>query len=95
MEKNIRIAAAVITVEKESRNIASVNTILSDFSNAIIARQGLSMPHHDFNIITLILETEVNIINSIAGKIGRIPDVDIKVMMHKNYKKDEVLPTKI
>lgn len=84
MEKNIKIAAAVITVEKESRNIAAVNGILGDFSSSILARQGLSMPHHDFNIITLILETELNTINALAGRIGRIPDVDIKVMMHKN-----------
>jgi putative iron-only hydrogenase system regulator len=84
MEKNNRIAAAVITVEKESRNIVEVNGILADFSSAILARQGLSMPHHDFNIITLILETELNTINALAGKIGRITNVDIKVTMHKN-----------
>lgn len=88
MEKNLRIAAAVITVEKESRNIGLVNAVLSDFSSAIIARQGLSMPHHDFNIITIILESEVNTINSIAGKLGRIPDVEIKVSMHRGFVKD-------
>ncbi|MBN2746528.1 MAG: hypothetical protein JXR34_07355 [Bacteroidales bacterium] len=93
MEKNVRIAAAVITVEKSSNSITRVNNILSDFADAILARQGLSLPHHQFNIITVILETEANTINSFAGKIGRIPDVDIKVLMHKSFKKDEIQST--
>ncbi len=95
MEKNLKIAAAVISVEKESRNIALVNSILSEFSKAIIARQGLSLPNHDFNIITIILETEADTINAIAGKIGRIPDVEIKVVMHKSLKNNEISPTKL
>lgn len=86
MEKSFRIAAAVITVEKESKNVASVNSVLSDFSAAIIARQGLSLPHHDFNIITLVLETDIDNINALAGKLGRIPDIDIKVTLHKSFK---------
>jgi|GEM_PF-1187559 putative iron-only hydrogenase system regulator len=90
MEKDVRIASALITVEKHNANIQRVNQVLSDFSDSIIARQGLSLPSHHFNIITIILQTEVNTINSFAGKIGRIPEVEIKVLMHKCLKKNEI-----
>ncbi len=83
MEKEIRIASALITVEKNSDIAEEVNKVLSVFSNEILARQGLSLPSKDFNIISIILEAEVNTINSFAGKLGRVEGVCIKVLMTK------------
>ena len=82
-EKELRIASVLITIEKNSSEVADVNKVLSNYSAVILARQGLSLPNRDFNIITLIFEAEVNTINSFAGKIGRIPKVCIKVLMTK------------
>ena len=83
MEKEKRIASVLITIDKNSKEVAIVNNVLSNYSTEILARQGLSLPNRDFNIITLILEAEVNTLNSFAGKIGKIPKVYIKVLMTK------------
>jgi putative iron-only hydrogenase system regulator len=83
MEKDKKIASALITIEKNSSHISMVNNILSEYASEIIARQGLSIPYKSFNIITLVLESEVNTINSLAGKIGKIPGANIKILINK------------
>ena len=84
MEKENRIASALITIDKDSMDIPVVNSALHEFSPYIIARQGLSLPSKRFNIITIILESQLNTINSFAGKIGQIKGANIKVLIEKN-----------
>jgi len=86
MEKEKRIASVLITIKKDSINIPVVNKILGDFSQNIISRQGLSLPSKSFNIITLILDSDINTINALAGKIGRIKDARIKIIVDKSKK---------
>jgi putative iron-only hydrogenase system regulator len=86
MEKDKIIASALITIEKQSPSIKALNQILGDFSTEIIARQGLSLPHKSINIISLIIESEVNTINSLAGKVGKLSDVHIKLLIDNKLK---------
>ncbi len=81
MEQDKIIASALITVEKDSPSIALLNQILGDFSSEIIARQGISLPHKTVNIISLIIESEVNTINSLAGKIGKLKGIHIRLLI--------------
>ena len=81
MEKKKRIASVLITVKKDSPEILLINKILGAFSVEIISRQGLSLPSKDFNIISLILDSDVNTINALAGKIGKFKDADIKTLI--------------
>jgi len=83
MEQEKRIASALITIPKDSNQVVNVNKILGEFSNEIIARQGLSLPSKNYNIITIIIESNINTINSFAGKIGKIPAVNIKILIQK------------
>ncbi len=84
MEKEKRIASVFITIEKNSKNIPLINKILGDFSQNIISRQGLSLPDKSFNIITLIINSDINTINALAGKIGKIKDAKIKITINKS-----------
>jgi len=83
MEQETRIASALITITKDSKQIKNVNNILGEFSDEIIARQGLSLPSKDYNIISVIIESDVNTINSFAGKIGKVHEVNIKILIQK------------
>ncbi|MCK5857654.1 MAG: hypothetical protein KAG64_09190 [Bacteroidales bacterium] len=89
MEKVKRIASALIQINKKKSCVDQVNKVLSDYSSAILSRQGLSLPIRDYSLISLILETDANAINSLAGKIGVIAGVQIKVSMIKDFK-DEI-----
>ncbi len=83
MEQETRIASALITIDKNSNEIQNVNNILGEFSSEIIARQGLSLPSKNYNIITVIIESDINTINSFAGKIGKVPSANIKILIQK------------
>jgi len=83
MEQETKIASALITISKDSNEITNVNNILADFSSDIIARQGLSLPSKNFNIISIIIESDINTINSLAGKIGKLRDANIKIIIQK------------
>ncbi|MBN2667889.1 MAG: hypothetical protein JXR60_01560 [Bacteroidales bacterium] len=81
MEKEIKIASALIVVEKDNPDIAQLNETLSNFSSEIIARQGISLPHKQLNIISLILESDINSINHLAGKIGQLKGIRIRLLI--------------
>ena len=83
MEQETRIASALITISKDSTQITSVNHILGEFSDQIIARQGLSLPSKNYNIISVIIESNINTINSFAGKVGKISAANIKILIQK------------
>jgi len=83
MEQETRIASALITIDKNSNEIQNVNNILGNFSSEIIARQGLSLPSKDYNIISVIIESDINTINSFAGKVGKVSSVNIKMLIQK------------
>ena len=83
MEQETRIASALITITKDSKQITNVNNILGEFSEHIIARQGLSLPSKNYNIISVIIESDVNTINSFAGKIGKVPSANVKTLITK------------
>lgn len=83
MEQETRIASALITITKDSKQIKNVNNILGEFSDEIIARQGLSLPSKNYNIISVIIESDVNTINSFAGKVGKIHEANVKILIQK------------
>jgi len=81
MEKRIGTISIIIY----RREIAQqVNEIISQYSDFILARQGLPLPDKGLNIITLIIETSSDNINALTGKIGRLKDVEVKSILSKN-----------
>ena len=80
MEKRIGTISIIIY----RREIAQqVNEIISQYSDFILARQGLPLPDKGLNIITLIIETSSDKINALTGKIGRLKDVEVKSILSK------------
>ncbi len=79
MEK--RIGNALIIVNPESPHIRDLNNLLSDFSFLIHSRQGVSFKERGLNIIVIVFEGEINQINNLAGKIGHLQGIKIKIML--------------
>jgi len=83
MEKVKRIATALILIYKSQERVDKVNKELSKYASAILSRQGLSLPNRNYSLISLIIEADTNTINSLAGRIGIVEGVQIKVSMIK------------
>ncbi|HIE16338.1 MAG TPA: CopG family transcriptional regulator [Bacteroidales bacterium] len=79
MEK--RIGNALIIVNSDSPHIKELNELLSNFSFLIYSRQGVSFKERGINIIVIVFNGEVNQINALAGKIGRLQGIKIKIML--------------
>ncbi len=74
-----RIAIIGIIVE-DSGTTVRVNELLHDCSEYIIGRMGIPYREADVNIICIALDAPQNVINTLAGEIGRIRGVSAKTI---------------
>lgn len=81
MEKRLGIIAIVIT---DKSSVIEVNDLISNFSDMIIARQGIPMPQKNVSFISLVVEASMNSINMLTGKLGRLPGIEVKTIVTKN-----------
>jgi putative iron-only hydrogenase system regulator len=80
MEKRI----GTITVLLSDRTSAArVNDVISAHSGIVLARQGLPFHDRPVAVISLIVEGEVDEINSLSGNLGKIANVMTKAVITK------------
>ncbi|MCR4736604.1 MAG: hypothetical protein K5846_00405 [Bacteroidales bacterium] len=81
MEKRI----GTVTVLVKDRTVAPlVNSAISQYANIVLARQGLPFRDRSVAVIALIVEGEINQINALSGKLGKIDNVEVKVVVTKS-----------
>lgn len=80
MEKRI----GTITVLLSDKSVAAqVNEVISAHSDIVLARQGLPFRERPVAVISLIVEGEVDEINSLSGQLGKVPNVTAKAVLTK------------
>jgi putative iron-only hydrogenase system regulator len=81
MEKRI----GTVTVLVKDRAVAPlVNSAISQYADIVLARQGLPFHDRSVAVIALIVEGDVNQINALSGKLGKIDNVEVKVVVTKS-----------
>lgn len=80
MEKRIGTIAILIS---DKSKVQEVNALLSEFSDIILARQGLPFRDRNIAVISLIIESETNRINALSGKLGKLSGVETKTIVTK------------
>lgn len=88
MEK--RIGTITILIQGKTA-VPLVNSLLSDYSSIILARQGLPLHNRNISVISLVIEGTIETISALTGKIGRLKDVEVKSILtkYKEEHKDE------
>ncbi|ORC31179.1 TM1266 family iron-only hydrogenase system putative regulator [Marispirochaeta aestuarii] len=85
MEKRL----GVVSILLESRDsVRTMNTILSDFGELILARQGLPLRHKGIHVISLVVEGTTDEIGALTGKLGRLEKVQVKSVLTR-YREDD------
>lgn len=80
MEKRI----GTITVLVTDRSVTpQINGIISSYAEVVAARQGLPFRDRLVAVISLIVEGDMDQINSLSGKLGRIGGVEVKTAVSK------------
>ena len=77
-----RIAIIGIIVEDVDVT-GEINDILHDYSMYIIGRMGIPYRERAVNIISIVLDAPNDVINALAGKIGRVKGVSSKTIYSK------------
>lgn len=66
------------------RSVTSqINGIISSYAEVVAARQGLPFRDRPVAVISLIVEGDMDQINSLSGKLGRIGGVEVKTAVSK------------
>ena len=72
-----RVAVMAIIVEN-SESVSKLNDLLHDSGDYILGRMGLPYKKRGINIISIALDAPEDVINTLAGKIGRLNVVTVK-----------------
>ena len=81
MEK--RIGTITLLLSDRGRS-ADVNSVISEFSDIVLCRQGLPFHDRPVAVIALIVEGSPDRINAFTGRLGRIAGVESKAVLTKN-----------
>lgn len=80
MEKKLAIVAIMV---HDFEATERVNAILHDFRDDIIGRMGLPIKEKATSVISVVIDSSPEKINSLSGKLGMISGVSSKVLMAK------------
>lgn len=72
-----RVAVISIIVEN-MESVEEINAILHSHSECIIGRMGIPYRAKGLNLISIAVDAPQDVINSISGRIGRLPGVSAK-----------------
>ncbi|MBO5560627.1 MAG: iron-only hydrogenase system regulator [Firmicutes bacterium] len=76
---NSRVALIAIMVEKGA-SVEGVNNLLHEYGENIIGRMGVPYRAKNVNIISIAIDAPQDVINTLAGQIGRLEGVSAKTV---------------
>ena len=74
-----RPAVISIIVEK-SESVEALNALLHEYAEYIVGRMGIPYHKKGISMISIALDAEQDVINTLAGKLGRIEGVTAKAV---------------
>lgn len=77
-----RVAIIGIIVENKD-SIGKLNAILHEYNDYIIGRMGIPYAKRQINIISIVIDAPNNVISALSGKLGMLPNVNIKTVYSK------------
>ncbi|MBR1392800.1 MAG: iron-only hydrogenase system regulator [Ruminococcus sp.] len=73
-------AAVIAVIVKDTEAANEINAVLHEYGRYIIGRMGLPYPKKGISIISVAVDASQDVINTLAGKIGRIKGVTAKTV---------------
>ncbi len=73
-------AAVIAIILKDVKSSPEINAILHEYNDCIIGRMGIPYREKGINIISIAVDADMDTINTLAGKIGRIEGVSAKTV---------------
>ena len=77
-----RVAVISIIIE-DSGSVQPMNEGLHQYADYIIGRMGIPYRAKGINIISIAVDAPMNVINTLSGRIGKLPGVSAKAAYSK------------
>ena len=78
---------AIISIIAENRqSSAEINALLSEFGEYIVGRMGIPYRERGIFIMSIVIDSQSEIINRLTGKLGMLSGVTAKTLMAKEKK---------
>ncbi|MCG8453902.1 MAG: iron-only hydrogenase system regulator [Spirochaetales bacterium] len=78
MDKRLGMMAILLT---NKASVHALNNLLSDFSDMVLARQGLPLREKHIHVISLVVEGSNDRIGALSGKLGRLEGCKVKTVL--------------
>jgi putative iron-only hydrogenase system regulator len=78
-----RLGFVGLIIEDREKNAATINILLSEFGDIILARTGVPCPTRNCSAITLVVDASTDQLGSLTGRLGRVEGVSVKSMLSK------------
>lgn len=72
MESKIGVISIIV---KELDSVPALNSLLSEYGESIIGRMGIPYHKKKMNIISVVIDADLDTINALSGKIGKLEGV--------------------
>lgn len=72
-----RVAVIGIIVENKE-SVPKLNELLSEYGDEIVGRMGIPYKKKNVNVISIVIDSQQDRINTLSGKIGRLDGVYAK-----------------
>lgn len=79
--KRIAVISAILEDAQKAQH--EFNALIASFKGIIKGRMGLPMTEHGVTVIVITLVGEMDEINSLTGKISKIPGIQVKTSVSK------------
>ena len=77
-----RLGVVGIVVESPTAT-TEINAILHDFARIIVGRMGIPYRERGLAVISLIVDGSVDEINTLTGRLGRVPNISVKTALSR------------
>ena len=68
---------SIIIIEPDE-NAQAVNRMIASFQQTIKGRMGIPFPDRETAVVTLVVESSIDEVNTMTGRLGRLPGVSAK-----------------
>lgn len=83
-----RVAVIGVIVE-EPESVEALNAVLHEHAPYILGRMGIPYREKNINIISVAIDAPQNVINTLSGRIGKLPGVSVKTAYSNIISKGE------
>lgn len=83
-----RVAIIGIIIES-TEEVEAMNSLLHQYADYIISRTGVPYRQRGINIISVALDAPQDAINTLSGKLGKLPGISTKTLYSNTVFDDE------